>query len=141
MALLYVFLLLVYRTVYYQSNSLKAMIKSILKLNITQTNAPVLPVWVVKIWSSKKVDHLKTSKFHIMQTGECSNCEFTISFFDPWVFKEIEPEDFLTKEGCNLRTKTKSIFHQMYVHDCEFSPLISILIRVFIPWSMYWRHS
>lgn len=67
-----------------------------------------------------------------MQTGECSNCEFTISFFDPWVFKVIEPEDFLTKEGCNLRTKTKSIFHQMYVHDCEFSPLISILIRVFI---------
>lgn len=59
-----------------------------------------------------------------MQTGECSNCEFTISFFDPWVFKVIEPEDFLTKEGCNLRTKTKSIFHQMYVNDCEFSPLI-----------------
>lgn len=141
MALLYVFLLLVYRTVYYQSNSLKAMIKSILKLNITQTNAPVLPVWVVKIWSSKKVDHLKTSKFHIMQTGECSNCEFTISFFDLWVFKVIEPEDFLTKEGCNLRTKTKPIFHQMYVHDCEFSPLISILIRVFIPWSMYWQLS
>lgn len=46
-----------------------------------------------------------------MYIGECLNCEFIILFFDFWVFKVIELEDFFIKEGCNLRIKIKLIFY------------------------------